>query len=143
MENRLSLSGLKRVQGYIDGTVPIPPAWDLINCRIEWVQPGRCEFALHPTPTHLNYSGSIHGGILAAAADVALGCASLSLLPDNSPTLSTVELGAHYFRPAQPDTHVVLQAKVLKAGSRLTFANCLAIQNESEIATFRGVLAHA
>lgn len=143
MTQPASTSGIDLLNGYLNGTIDSPPAWALINCHLEWVTPGKCVMILNPTSTHLNYLGSVHGGLLAAAADAALGCVAISLLPADSPPMSTVELGVHYFRPAQPDTKIVLKAETVKSGPRMTFAKCTAFQNDLEIATFRAVLSHA
>ena len=62
-------------------------------------EPGRVTFRLDLGEWHLNPFGIVHGGVLAALMDTAMGCAVHSLLP---PAVGYVtgELNVRFLRPA-------------------------------------------
>ena len=72
---------------------------------------------------HCNSRGICHGGLLSALADVALGYATLAVT--NGPTsFVTVQLSMDFAGSARIGDWVESEARVLKAGSRLAFADC-------------------
>lgn len=80
---------------------------------------GNCEISLRIKPEHLQNAGFVHGGILATIADVAMGFAASSAVPENHHVL-TGELKISYLNPAvQP----VILAKgfTIKAGRKIVF----------------------
>ena len=59
---------------------------------------GRVTFVLEPAEFHLNPFGIVHGGILAAMLDTAMGCAAHSLLPAATGYV-TGEMNVRFLRP--------------------------------------------
>ena len=75
-------------------------------------------FSLVPSEFHLNPFGLVHGGVLAALIDTAMGCAVHSLLHVGAGYI-TSELNVRYLRPVGVATGALLcTGEVLKAGRR-------------------------
>ncbi len=112
-------------------TTPIPegfrplfrtsPVLDLIGpiyCRGEGLALG-----LRVEPKHCNARGTVHGGILAALADVALGY-TLGFSTDPPTALITASLTLDYAGTAKTGDWMATTVDAQKRGSRLAFANC-------------------
>lgn len=81
---------------------------------------------------HCNARGTVHGGILATFADVALGytMAFSSTPPAN---LVTANLTLDFAGTAKVGEWLEARVDVQKRGSRLSFANCYITVNEQRI----------
>lgn len=81
------------------GTLPLPPAMRTLGIEPDQAEPGRVSFTLELGEYHLNPFGIVHGGVLTALLDTAMGCAVHSLLP---PAVGYVtgELNVRFLRPA-------------------------------------------
>lgn len=91
--------GLAVLQAIGAGRLPLPPAVETLGIKPVEAEPGRVSFALELGEYHLNPFGIVHGGVLAALLDTAMGCAVHSLLP---PAVGYVtgELNVRFLRPA-------------------------------------------
>jgi len=108
------------------------PVLDLIGplyCRGEGVE---LIIGLRVEAKHCNARGTVHGGILATLADVALGytMAFSSTPPAN---LITANLTLDFAGTAKIGDWLEARVDVLKSGSRLSFANCYITVNEQRI----------
>jgi uncharacterized protein (TIGR00369 family) len=108
------------------------PALDLIGplyCRGEGVN---LVIGLLVEARHCNARGTVHGGILATLADVALGytMAFSSTPPAN---LVTANLTLDFAGTAKIGDWLEAHVDVQKRGSRLSFANCYINVNEQRI----------
>ena len=81
---------------------------------------------------HCNMRGTLHGGILATLADVALGYTIA--FSTNPPTgLITANLSLDFAGTAKIGDWIEARVDVQKKGSRLSFANCYVSVGESRI----------
>ncbi len=108
------------------------PVLDLIGplyCRGEGVD---LVIGLRVEAKHCNARGTVHGGILATVADVALGytMAFSSTPPAN---LVTANLALDFAGTAKIDDWLEAHVDVQKQGSRLSFANCYITVNGQRI----------
>ena len=108
------------------------PVLDLIGplyCRGESVE---LIIGLRVEAKHCNARGTVHGGILATLADVALGytMAFSSTPPAN---LITANLTLDFAGTAKIGNWLEAHVDVQKRGSRLSFANCYITVNEQRI----------
>jgi len=108
------------------------PVLDLIGplyCRGEGID---LVIALRVEAKHCNTRGTVHGGILATLADVALGytTAFSSTPPAN---LVTTSLALDFAGTAKIGDWLEAHVDVQKQGSRLSFANCYITVNEQRI----------
>jgi len=89
-----------------------------LGFAVERSEPGRVWLRLPVTPHLRNRGGrNVHGGVLAAFVDSAVG-AALHSLYDNDPSVTgwgTLELNVSYLTPAAGD-EVTAEARVLRAG---------------------------
>ena len=75
------LSGLERLRGMMEGTLPPPPIARLMDIRVADASPGRAIFEATPAEFHFNPLGVVHGGFAATLLDTAMGCAVHTTLP--------------------------------------------------------------
>ena len=80
--------GLAILQAIGREELPLPPALRTLDITPVEAEPGRVSFTLVPSEFHLNPFGLVHGGVLAALIDTAMGCAVHSLLPGRAPATS-------------------------------------------------------
>lgn len=87
---------------------------------------------LRVEPKHCNARGTIHGGILATLADVAIGYAMAS--STDPPTAAvTANLSLDYAGTAKVGDWIEARVDIQKRGSRLAFGNCYLCVGEERI----------
>jgi uncharacterized protein (TIGR00369 family) len=93
---------------------------------------------------HTNSRGLIHGGLIAALADNAMGL-SCGVTLNGSPRLVTVNLAVDYIGTAAIGQWLAVESEVIKTGGTLCFAQCRVTADDAVIArangTFRVVKA--
>ncbi len=108
------------------------PVLDLIGplyCRGEGVD---LVIGLRVETKHCNARGTVHGGILATLADVALGYTmGFSSTPPTG--LVTASLTLDFAGTAKINDWLETHVDIQKQGSRLSFANCYISVNEQRI----------
>ena len=72
------------------------PHFDHLGIRLTEWEPDRAVFELVVEPRHLNFAGSVHGGVIATLLDVACGYSGLRSIPDETAGLATVMLTTSY-----------------------------------------------
>ena len=95
----LSMDGLSLLNAIGAGTLPLPPAVRTLGIEPVEAEPGQVVFKLELGEYHLNPFGIVHGGVLAAILDTAMGCAVHSLLPA-AVGYVTGEMNVRFLRPA-------------------------------------------
>jgi uncharacterized protein (TIGR00369 family) len=99
------------------------PVLDLIgpiHCR---GRGGDLVLGLRVEAKHCNARGTVHGGIFAALADVALGYA-LATATQPPPSAVTANLSLDFAGTAQIGDWLQTAVDIQRQGSRLAFANC-------------------
>ena len=92
------MDGLSVLRAIGSGELPVPPALRTLGIEPIEAAPGHVSFRLDPAEFHLNPFGLVHGGVLAAMLDTAMGCAVHSLLPAATGYV-TGELNVRFLRP--------------------------------------------
>jgi uncharacterized protein (TIGR00369 family) len=95
----LHQDGLAVLHAIGAGTLPLPPAVKTLGIEPGAAEPGQVTFHLDVGEYHLNPFGIVHGGVLAAMLDTAMGCAVHSLLPA-AVGYVTGEMNVRFLRPA-------------------------------------------
>jgi uncharacterized protein (TIGR00369 family) len=91
---------------------------------------------------HTNARGLIHGGLIAALADAAMGYSCGRVMGETS-SLVTIGLAVDFVGSAQLGQWLAVEPQVIKTGSTICFAQCLVTADDAVIAranaTFRVV----
>jgi uncharacterized protein (TIGR00369 family) len=135
-EQRRAMGGLAFVQGLVDGTLPLNTIAQTLGYDVTEVESGRVVVTLVPNDTHLNPSGTVHGGLAATLLDSAMGLAIWSTL-EKGLGQTTLEFKISLIRPIMPGMGVIrAEGAVLNRGRRVGTA-------EGRITDERGrMLAH-
>lgn len=115
-------AGLDFLQAIGRGELPPPPMARTLGIDAVAVAPGVATFAVVPDESHYNPLGIVHGGLLAALCDTALGCAVHSTLPAGT-GYTTLELKVNFVRPVTARTgRLVCEGRVVHGGTRTATA---------------------
>lgn len=99
------------------------PVLELIGPLYTRGEGGSRVLGLSAEAKHCNSRGTVHGGILATLADVALGYA-MAFASDPPRNLVTANLCLDYAGTAKAGDWLEAHVDIQKQGSRLSFANC-------------------
>jgi uncharacterized protein (TIGR00369 family) len=86
---------------------------------------------------HTNGRGLIHGGLIAALSDNAMGYSCAHLM-DNKFSLVTIGLAVDFVGSANVGQWLAIESDVIKTGSTICFAQCLAKADDVIIARANG-----
>ena len=116
---------------------PVTEPWEpLYSRKIE----GAVQIGLHLRQAHCNSRGFLHGGVIAALADNAMGLSCGTVLPSIE-GLVTVSLGVDYVGSATIGQWIQIGPRVVKVGKSMAFADALITADGAVIAranaTFR------
>jgi uncharacterized protein (TIGR00369 family) len=118
---------------------PLTDPWE----PIYWKEtPDAVVLALRLAQPHANARGLIHGGLIAAMADKAMGH-SCSRKMGGTASLVTINLSVDYIGSAKIGQWLTVESEVLKTGSTICFVQCVINADGETIAranaTFRAV----
>jgi len=131
------LSGLEFLNRIGSGELPAVPAGATTEILPVAVGDGWAEFQMQPAEWHYNPIGSVHGGMLAALADSALGCAVHSKLPAGT-GYTSLDLAIKFTRAANLDSGVLrCRGEVVTIGRRTATAEARVVDSHGR------VVAHA
>lgn len=97
-----------------DATYGEFPLRSFLDMRMDRTDDGSSTATITVAEQHLNPNGMVHGAVLFALVDTAMGAASMAVLPDGTYATS-VDLQLRFVRPASAGT-LAATAVVLKAG---------------------------
>ena len=101
---------------------------------------GRARATLEVAAQHLNPNGVVHGAVLFALVDTAMGSATMSVLPDGQ-FCASVDVQLRFIRPAAAGT-LVADVEVLKQGRALAHLEGRVVDGDDRvIATAAGTFA--
>lgn len=118
-ERQKEMSGLQFVQGLVDGTLPLNTIAETLGYDVTEAASGRVVVTATPNGSHLNPSGTVHGGFAATLLDSAMGLAIRSTL-EKGIGATTLEFKISLVRPITPETGVITaEGVVLNCGRRV------------------------
>ena len=130
--------GLEVLRAIGAGTLPVPPAMKTLGIEPVEAEPGRVAFVLEPAEFHLNPFGIVHGGILAAMLDTAMGCAAHSLLPAATGYV-TGEMNIRFLRPGLVTAGpLVCTGEVVHAGTSTMVTSARIVDGEDRLVAVGG-----
>jgi uncharacterized protein (TIGR00369 family) len=104
---------------YARGWAEAAPFYATLGFRFDEVSAGRARLRMDVDQRHLNADGIVHGGLLPALADAAMGSAARTLHGERAQLL-TVESSLRYLRAVEGG-RITAEARVVKAGRRVAF----------------------
>jgi uncharacterized protein (TIGR00369 family) len=103
-----------------------------MGLRCTEIEPGRAQFAVADSVWPLNPAGAVHGGLVAALADQALGMVTMTVVGEGQKP-ATASMTVEYQRPARAP--LTLEAEVSKAGRTLVFVSVLVRDRDGKVCT--------
>ena len=103
--------------GAMDPTTPSFPLAGHLGLVIDRVDEGRAIATLTIDERHHNPNGVVHGAVVFAMVDTAMGAAAMSMLGDDK-ACSTIELQVRFLRPTVDGT-LTADTRVVKPGRRV------------------------
>lgn len=118
-EARREMTGLEFVQGLAQGTLPLNTIAETLGYDVVEAANGRVVVAMVPNGSHLNPSGTVHGGLAATLLDSCMGLAIQTTLAKGL-AQTTVEFKISLLRPITPETgQIRAEGLVLNVGRRV------------------------
>lgn len=93
----------------------------LMGFELTQIEPGFVEGRLQIEEKHLQQNYFVHGGVMSTAADIVMGFAAFSLLPEGKGVV-TADLRVSYLQPGKGNM-LIARGWVNKPGSRLHFCS--------------------
>lgn len=107
------------------------PVARLIGFDSKDIADGRATVVLAAGPQHANPMGTLHGGILSAIADAAMGMAFASTLaPEES--FTTIEMKINFFRPVW-ESQLKAVGTVVQRGRTVGYVECTVTDEENRL----------
>ena len=90
------------------------PYWNILGIKVEEMAEGYARVAVPIEPRMNNKEGALHGGVLSALSDTAVGVAMYTVIePGERPV--TVELNINYLKPVESD-QAIAEARIVSRG---------------------------
>ena len=109
---------------------PATEPWEPLYSRL---RDGGTDLLFEVRPPHCNGRGMLHGGVLSALCDNAMGLSLGHVLGHKAPQIVTVSLTVDFVSSAKPGDIVTIAPRVLRAASGVSFCDALVTHGESEI----------
>jgi uncharacterized protein (TIGR00369 family) len=113
---------------------PLTDPWEPIYSK---QTPGAIVLGLRLATPHTNARGFVHGGLIAALADKAMGHSCAHKMR-GACSLVTVSMSIDFINSAQIGQWLTVETDVIKTGGTLCFAQCLVKANDDVIARANG-----
>ena len=118
-DRQKEMSGLEFVQGLVDATLPLNTIAETLGYDVAEAVNGRVVVTALPNGSHLNPSGTVHGGLAATLLDSCMGLAIRSTL-EKGISQTTLEFKISLLRPITLQTGPIrAEGFVLSCGRRV------------------------
>jgi uncharacterized protein (TIGR00369 family) len=115
-------SGLEVIRKMMRGELPPPPIAQTLDFALVEVDKGRVVFQGHPTRTHFNPIGTIHGGWQATLLDSCMACAVQTQL-EAGQAFTSLEIKINFLRAMTDKVGPVrAEGKVIQVGRQIGIA---------------------
>jgi uncharacterized protein (TIGR00369 family) len=127
------MAGLEFVQGLVDGSQPLNTIARTLGYDVIEAATGRVVISCLPNDTHLNPSGTVHGGLSATLLDSCMGLAIWTTL-EKGRAQTTLEFKISLVRPITPQTGLIkAEGLVLNSGRRVGTAEGRIIDGQGKL----------
>lgn len=114
----MGMSGIEYLQAMGEGKIPFPPIMHTLDLKAKHLEKGNVVFSFVPQEFHYNPIGSVHGGVITAILDSAMGCTLQSVLEAGT-GYTTLELKVNFLKSVNTQTgELYATGKIIHAGSR-------------------------
>ena len=112
------LSGIDYLTAMKEGKIPLPPLLHTLDFEVGDIKKGQVSFFFRPQEFHYNPIGTVHGGVISAILDSAMGCTVHSMLEAGT-GYTTLELKVNFLKAITTQNgHLKAEGKVIHAGGR-------------------------
>lgn len=129
----LQMSGLDYLQAMGDGKIPFPPLLHTLDFKPTHLEKGKVIFSFQPQEFHYNPIGSVHGGVISAILDSAMGCTLHSILEAGT-GYTTLELKVNFLKAITTrieELHAV--GKIIHSGGRTALVEAQLIDKDNTV----------
>lgn len=129
----LQMSGLDYLQAMGDGKIPFPPLLHTLDFRPTHLEKGKVIFSFQPQEFHYNPIGSVHGGVISAILDSAMGCTLHSILEAGT-GYTTLELKVNFLKAITiriEELHAI--GKIIHSGGRTALVEAQLIDKDKTV----------
>lgn len=114
----MQISGLEYLQAMSDGKFPLPPLLHTLDFIPLELAEGKVSFGFTPQEFHYNPIGTVHGGVVSAILDSAMGCTVHSILPAGI-VYTTLELKVNFLKAVTIKSGpLTATGKIIHSGNR-------------------------
>ncbi|MFD2520529.1 PaaI family thioesterase [Emticicia soli] len=129
----LQLSGLDYLQAMGDGKIPFPPLLHTLDFKPTHLEKGKVIFSFQPQEFHYNPIGSVHGGVISAILDSAMGCTLHSILEAGT-GYTTLELKVNFLKAVTAKlSELQAVGKIIHSGGRTALVEAQLIDKDNVI----------
>jgi uncharacterized protein (TIGR00369 family) len=129
----MHMSGLEYIQAMGDGRIPFPPILHTLDFKVVSVEKGQAIFSFKPQEFHYNPIGAVHGGVITAILDSAMGCTLHSILPAGT-GYTTLELKVNFLKAITIKTgELKAIGKIINSGSRTALVEAQLLDSNSKL----------
>ena len=129
----LQMDGLDYLQAMTDGKIPLPPLLHTLDFKTNHLEKGQVIFAFEPHEFHYNPIGSVHGGVISAILDSAMGCTLHSILEAGT-GYTTLELKVNFLKAITIKTGELRAiGKIIHSGGRTALVEAQLIDKDNTI----------
>jgi uncharacterized protein (TIGR00369 family) len=133
----MTMSGMEFLQAMSDGEVAYPPLLETLGFNTPVLEQGNVVFSFVPQEFQYNPIGMVHGGVISAILDSAMGCSVQTMLPAGT-GYTTIELKVNFLKAVSiKNGELKTVSKIINMGSRIALV-------EAQLIDSKGVIyAHA
>jgi uncharacterized protein (TIGR00369 family) len=129
----MQMSGLEYLQAMDAGQIPFPPILHTLDFKVVSAEKGQVIFSFEPQEFHYNPIGSVHGGVITAILDSAMGCTLQTLLPAGT-GYTTLELKVNFLKAVNMKSGVLKAVgRIINAGSRTALVEAQLVDDNGKL----------
>lgn len=127
------MPGIDYLDAMSNGKLPLSPLVATLDFKVEEVMKGQVVFSFEPQEFHYNPIGSVHGGVISAILDSAMGCTLHSLLAPGT-GYTTLELKVNFLKAVTTKAgRLKATGKIIYSGSRTALIEASLADGEGKI----------
>jgi len=129
----MQMDGVDYLQAMSDDKFPLPPLLHTLDFSVSLIEKGNVVFEFMPQEFHYNPIGTVHGGVITAILDSAMGCSVHSLLPSGK-GYTTLELKVNFLKAITIQTgKLKTVGKVINLGGRTALVEAQLVDENNTV----------